>query len=197
VNGVDIITDPTRNFNSDEWNCLCPARSFVWQQRENAGQGNCDGGHGCFGNHDNGQRNAAAANVERNETPGTTGGASALTEATGQNSERGLQNGRGFGPGAYRQQSRILLSARIVKPEGGRSVKATEVIQYGTKEDTIGKNEIDNHADTICAGANSRHLLHRSSAPSERDSSISSLVSNNLWGIISLCHNVKQLFLKT
>jgi len=88
VNGVDK-TDPTRNFNSDEWNCLGPARSFVWQQHENAGRGNCDGGRGHFGNHDAGQRNAAAANVESSET-GTTGGASALTEATGQNSERGL-----------------------------------------------------------------------------------------------------------
>ena len=92
-----------------------PAKSIVWQQRENAGRGNRDGARGCFGNRDAGQRNAAAANVESSET-GTTGGASALTEATGQNSERGLQNGHGFGQGAYRQQSRILSSARIVKP---------------------------------------------------------------------------------
>jgi hypothetical protein len=72
----------------------------VWQQRENAGQGNRDGGRGCFNNCDAGQRNAAAANVESNETD-TTGGALALTEATGQNSERGSQNGPGFGRGAY------------------------------------------------------------------------------------------------
>jgi hypothetical protein len=116
LNGVDIM-DPTRNYNSDEWNHLGPARSLVWQQRENAGQGNRDGGRGHFDNRDAGQRNAAVANVESSET-GTTGGASALTEATGQNSEQGLQNGCGFGQGAYCQQSQILLSARIVKPEG-------------------------------------------------------------------------------
>ena len=77
-----------------------------------------------------------------------------MTEATGQNSERGLQNGRGCGRGAYCQQSRILSSAQVMKPEGRRFVKATEAVQYGTKEGTIGKNKINNHADTICAGAN-------------------------------------------
>jgi len=35
-----------------------------------------------------------------------------------------------------------------VKPEGQQFVKGTEVIQYGTKEGTIGKNEIDNVALT-------------------------------------------------
>ena len=53
MNGVDI-TDPTRNFNSDEWNCLGPVRSFGWQKRENSGRGNRDGGRGCFGNCDAG-----------------------------------------------------------------------------------------------------------------------------------------------
>ena len=156
INGVDV-SDPTRQFSGDEWNRLGAAREFVWRQRDtinNGGRGGRDGRG--RGNRDAGQRNASGVASGGNNENDTNGTASVLTDDTrGTGSgERGSQNGRGFGRGAYRRESRILSSARRIHPEGRRFVKSNEIVRYSTVEGTIGKNEMDNHADTICAGAN-------------------------------------------
>ena len=95
INGVDV-TDPTRNFTAEEWERLGNARSYVTQQRTRTGRGGRTGGRNSNGNTD-GQRNASATNTTNDgNTVATTNSESNTTI-----SERGSQNGRGFGRGAY------------------------------------------------------------------------------------------------
>jgi len=97
INGVDV-TDPTRNFTADEWERLGTARSYVTQQRTRTGRGGRTGGRNSNGNgNSDGQRNASATNTTSDgNTVATTNSESNTTI-----SERGSQNGRGFGRGAY------------------------------------------------------------------------------------------------
>ena len=154
VNGVDI-SDPNRRFSSDEWNRLGAARDLVHQSRNTQGRG---GGRSASG------RSRAGDNTGANRTPAnvaavqaeTQDGQSAITDSVVPDaaSERGSQNGRRFGRGAY--ISRILSSARRSSYEGRRFIKANDTVPNDTIHGTESNNEIDNHADTICAGANWR-----------------------------------------
>ena len=153
INGVDV-SDPSRQFSADEWNRLGVARSYITQQRTGRGRsGNRDASSRAT-DYDGG-RNAAAAASTRTDND-TTAAASVLTDGT--RSERGSQNGRGFGRGAYRRESRLVSSIRHMASTGKRFVKSTDIVPHQTLTGHIARNEIDNHADTICAGANWRVL---------------------------------------
>ncbi|KAI2495964.1 hypothetical protein MHU86_18531 [Fragilaria crotonensis] len=103
ANNVDI-TDPHRNFTSDEWERLGSMRSYVLQLRE-----------GCRGGHGRGDRNQNYGNANRttssvatnNNDNGTSNDSSNGNNVSANNSvvseitERGSQNGRSFGRGAY------------------------------------------------------------------------------------------------
>lgn len=104
INNIDV-TDPHRNFSADEWERLGTMRSVVLQMRMNSsGRGGRDGRGS--GGRDTGQRNASSTTTTTNAAStanGTTiqqvGGdqSTAVSEIT----ERGSQNGRSFGRGAY------------------------------------------------------------------------------------------------
>jgi hypothetical protein len=95
INNVDC-TDIHRNFTSDEWERLGNMRSYVLQARESGrgGRGSRAPGRG----QEQGQRNASATSTTT-ATAATADNAeqSVVSEIT----ERGSQNGRGFGRGAY------------------------------------------------------------------------------------------------
>ena len=99
MNGVDV-SDPHRNFTSDEWTKLGPMRHALLLLRQaSSGRGGRGGGRG------DGQRSAnasSAASAAAPTVPATTANttndqATTVSELT----ERGSQNGRGFGRGAY------------------------------------------------------------------------------------------------
>lgn len=97
INGVDV-SDPARNFTSDEWERLGNARAFITQQRSRSRRG----GRGGYNRDNINQRNASASNVSE-----TTAGNTTINQTDSQSqgnttiSERGSQNGRSFGRGAY------------------------------------------------------------------------------------------------
>ena len=100
ANNVDI-TDPHRNFTSEEWDKLGTMRSYVIQLREGGrggGRGRSDRSH---------DDNRTAGSVAATNTTQTTGAqGTAANNTTDQSvvsdiTERGSQNGRGFGRGAY------------------------------------------------------------------------------------------------
>jgi hypothetical protein len=97
LNGIDV-TDPNRSFTPQEWERLGTARSFVINQR-NYVNGRSAGRDGGRGGRNNGQRDANDRNASAAQSaPGTANdNATQVSELT----ERGSQNGRGFGRGAY------------------------------------------------------------------------------------------------
>jgi hypothetical protein len=103
INGIDV-SDPTRNFTTDEWERLGAARSYVTQQRSIANGRNSGGRNAGRGNNTNtnNQRNTSAANTTTNNDT-TTGTVASDTQSQSNTtiSERGSQNGRSFGRGAY------------------------------------------------------------------------------------------------
>ena len=106
MNNVDV-TDPNRNFQADEWEKLgSGGRAYVLQLRDTpaGGRGGRDGGRGGgAGRSVDGQRSASAASTATNANNTETGtqrgnsDQSVVSEIT----ERGSQNGRNFGRGAY------------------------------------------------------------------------------------------------
>ena len=98
MNGVDV-SDPNRNFTSDEWTKLESMRQTLLLMRQN--QGGC-GGRG--GGRDNGQRSANASSAASGAAPPIPANASTANDqatALSELTERGSQNWRGFGRGAY------------------------------------------------------------------------------------------------
>ena len=93
INGIDV-SEPYKNFSPDEWERLGSARTFVTQQRNRAGRG------GRTPHRPIGQRNASASNVSENGTVHTQH-IDSQSQANTTISERGSQNGRSFGRGAY------------------------------------------------------------------------------------------------
>jgi hypothetical protein len=99
MNDVDV-TDPHRNFQADEWEKLgSGGRAYVLRLRETPAGGRGGGA----GRSANGQRSVGAAstvtqvsNTEQGARPGNSD-QSVVSEIT----ERGSQNGRNFGRGAY------------------------------------------------------------------------------------------------
>ena len=96
ANNVDI-TDPHQNFSSEEWDRVGTMRSYVLQLRE--------GGRGGRGRND---RNQSDRTVGSATATNNTASRNANNTASGDQqsvvseiSERGSQNGRGFGRGAY------------------------------------------------------------------------------------------------
>jgi len=105
ANNVDI-SDPHRNFSADEWERLGTMRSYVLQLREGGRGGR--GGRGDNRTGDNSTTNRTSSSVvsannnnnDSNDNATTTGN-SVVSEIT----ERGSQNGRSFGRGAYNNNS--------------------------------------------------------------------------------------------
>ena len=98
ANNVDI-TDPHRNFTAEEWERLGSMRSYVLQLRE--------GGRGGRGRGDRGtnasrpSNSVSAAATSPSEVPTSTTNGQADQSIVSDISERGSQNGRSFGRGAY------------------------------------------------------------------------------------------------
>lgn len=97
LNGIDV-TDPNRSFTPQEWERLGTARSFVINQR-NYVNGRSAGRDGGRGGRNNGQRDANDRNASAVQLATATANdnATQVSDLT----ERGSQNGRGFGRGAY------------------------------------------------------------------------------------------------
>jgi hypothetical protein len=105
INGIDV-SDPTRNFSSDEWERLGTARAYVTQQRSIANgrsSGGRTGGRSTStprgGNNDG--RNASATQTSTNDNSNDTSNHDNQSQSNTTISERGSQNGRSFGRGAY------------------------------------------------------------------------------------------------
>ena len=101
ANNVDI-SDPHRNFSADEWERLGTMRSYVLQLREGGRGGRGNRGDNRSGNNTSTNRTTSSVsttnnNNESNDNATTGGGNSVVSEIT----ERGSQNGRSFGRGAY------------------------------------------------------------------------------------------------
>ena len=101
ANNVDI-SDPHRNFSADEWERLGTMRSYVLQLREGGRGGRANRGDNRSGNNTSTNRATSSVsttnnNNESNDNATTGGGNSVVSEIT----ERGSQNGRSFGRGAY------------------------------------------------------------------------------------------------
>ena len=103
INNVDV-TDPHRNFSSEEWDKLGSMRSIVLQMRTNSGRGSRDGrGGGRTQVSGDGQRNASStstinANVETATANQQSGDHSTVVSDI---TKQGSQNGQVFGRGAY------------------------------------------------------------------------------------------------
>lgn len=104
ANNVDI-TDPHRNFSADEWDRLGTMRSYVLQLRE-GGRGS-RGGRGDGNSNSNNPNNRSTSSVTTNNNNNSANDNSNPNNAPTDQSivsditERGSQNGRGFGRGAY------------------------------------------------------------------------------------------------
>ena len=96
ANNVDI-TDPHRNFTSDEWERLGSMRSYVLQLRDGGRGGRGRGSSQSDTNTNRTASSVAATNNNTNDNANTTADQSVVSEIT----ERGSQNGRSFGRGAY------------------------------------------------------------------------------------------------
>ena len=95
INEVDV-TDPNRNFTAAEWEKLRTMRSVVLRMREGNGSGSRGGNESRSPT--NGT-NCTTSGVTATENSNSNGNAEAsvVSEIT----ERGSQNGRSFGRGAY------------------------------------------------------------------------------------------------
>jgi hypothetical protein len=100
ANNVDV-TDPHRNFTSDEWERLGSMRSYVLQQREGGRGGRGRGERSQSDN--NASRTASSVAATNNNTNDTNNGNNVSTDQSvvSEITERGSQNGRSFGRGAY------------------------------------------------------------------------------------------------
>jgi hypothetical protein len=104
ANNVDI-TDPHRNFTSDEWERLGSRRSYVLQLREGGrgGRGRGDRNQ----NDSNANRTTSSVATNNNNKNGNSNDSSNGNNVSTNNSvvseitERGSQNGRSFGRGVY------------------------------------------------------------------------------------------------
>ena len=96
MNGVDV-SDPHRNFTSDERTKLGSMRHTLLLMRQNSG--------GRGGGRGDGQRTANASSAASAAAPPIPANASTTNDqqatAVSELTERGSQNGRGFGRGAY------------------------------------------------------------------------------------------------
>jgi hypothetical protein len=106
MNNVDVA-DPNRNFQADEWEKLgSGGRAYVLRLRDTpaGGRGGRDGGRGGgAGRSVDGQRSASAASTATNANNTETGTqrGSSDQSVVSEIMERGSQNGRNFGRGAY------------------------------------------------------------------------------------------------
>ncbi len=100
ANNVDV-TDPHRNFTSDEWEQLGSMRSYVLQLREGSrgGRGRSDRSQ----SDNNANRTASSVAATNNNTYDSNNGnnVSANQSVVSEITERGSQNDRSFGRGAY------------------------------------------------------------------------------------------------
>ena len=100
ANNVDM-TDPHRNFTSEEWDRLGSMRSYDLQLRDGGRGGRGRGDQSYQGNNTNRTNSSvSAANMNSNEATNSTN-VSADRSVVSKITERGSQNGRGFGRGAY------------------------------------------------------------------------------------------------
>jgi hypothetical protein len=99
-NNVDV-TDPHRNFTSDEWERLGSMRSYVLQLREGGRGGRGRGERSQSDN--NASRTASSVAETDNNTNDTNNGNNVSTDQSvvSEITERGSQNGRSFGHGVY------------------------------------------------------------------------------------------------
>ena len=99
MNGVDI-SDPHRNFTSEEWTKLGSMRqTLLLMRQDSSGRSGRSGGRG------DGQRTAnvsSAASATASPIPANTNATNDQATAVSELTERGSMNGRrGFGRGAY------------------------------------------------------------------------------------------------
>lgn len=107
INGIDV-SDPSRNFTSQEWEALGPAnRAIVLEMRNraNSRNNNSGGGRGRGRGRGRGEgaRNASATVSSVTFEEDNNEQSSAHTD--NPRNERGGRNGRGFGRGAYGQSN--------------------------------------------------------------------------------------------
>ena len=97
INNVDV-TDPHRNFTSAEWEKLGNMRNIVLQMREGGGRGGRGGNDNRSSTNSTATATRTTSVVSTNDNDNaTTNDQSVVSEIT----ERGSQNGRSFGRGAY------------------------------------------------------------------------------------------------
>jgi hypothetical protein len=104
ANNVDI-TDPHRNFSSEEWERLGSMRSYVLQLRE-GGRGGRGRGDGSSNSHGTTNRTTSSVTTGNTNTSDNNNSNSNNVTPTDQSvvsdiTDRGSQNGRSFGRGAY------------------------------------------------------------------------------------------------
>jgi hypothetical protein len=100
INEVDV-TDPHRNFTAAEWEKLGTMRGVVLRMRD----GNGTSGRGGRGGNENRSQssgtNRTTSGVSATETSNDNGNGNAEASVVSEITERGSQNGRSFGRGAY------------------------------------------------------------------------------------------------
>ena len=104
ANNVDI-TDPHRNFSSEEWERLGSMRSYVLQLRE-GGRGGRGRGDGSSNSHSTTNRSTNSVATGNNNSSDNNSNSNTNNVPTDQSvvsdiTDRGSQNGRSFGRGAY------------------------------------------------------------------------------------------------
>ena len=106
MNGIDV-SDPTRNFNAQEWETLGPANhALIMEMRNHAsGQGRGTGGQGCRQGQGCGDDNGGQS-VNVNSVTFENDGKQNDGQSKDTRNERGGRNRRGFGHGAYGLQNR-------------------------------------------------------------------------------------------
>ena len=104
ANNVNI-TDPHRNFSSEEWERLGSMRSYVLQLRE-GGRGGRGRGDGSSNSHSTTNRSTSSVTTGNNNSSSDNNTSNHNNVLTDQSivsdiTDRGSQNGRSFGRGAY------------------------------------------------------------------------------------------------
>ena len=137
----------------------CKMQGVVLQMREGGGRGGRGGNANRSRTNSTAQRTARVVLVNGNtlNQNATTNDNSVISKIT----ERGLQNGRSFGRGAYgnnlhERTSGARTAHAIISSARCTSTKRSEVAQ--SHPGHRGSNEIDDNADRICAGLNWRLL---------------------------------------
>ena len=140
MNGVNVA-DVTRSFSEDDWHKLGDAgRQYVNAERaRNRGSGNDDNCN--VSDVNTGGAGNDADNAGDDTATGTTNG------------NRGSQNGTRFGANGGRGRGGRNASAVTSCVRRINRVSMTEV-KNKTVDGFVGRNEMDSHADTSCAGAN-------------------------------------------